>query len=210
MGVGRPVKPVAQRLASLNCDGWRGLALLFTCTALLALTATGEAGRRLLEYQRSALAAGQWWRLVTAHLVHLDLRHAVLNCAGLALMWALFARDYTGRQWLAILAGAGAAIDAGLWVWSSTVGWYVGSSGVLHGAMAAGTLAHLRRREPDGWLLAAFLVVKLLWEHWVGALPLSGLGPEVVVDAHLYGVAGGLAVAAFLRPRPGRVPGGPL
>jgi rhomboid family GlyGly-CTERM serine protease len=210
MGVGRPVKPVAQRLASLNCDGWRGLALLLTCTALLALTASGEAGRRLLEYQRGALAAGQWWRLATAHLVHLDLRHAVLNCAGLALMWALFARDYTGRQWLAILAGAAAAIDAGLWLWSSTVGWYVGSSGVLHGVMAAGTLAHLRRHEPDGWLLAAFLVVKLAWEHWVGALPLSGLGPEVVVDAHLYGVAGGVAVAALLKPRPRRAPAGPL
>ena len=210
MGAGRPVKRVAHLLASLNCDGWRGVALLLTCAALLALTATGEAGRELLEYDRRALAAGEGWRLVTAHLVHLDLRHAVLNCAGLALMWALFARDYTGRQWLAILAGAVAAIDAGLWLWSSTVGWYVGSSGVLHGAMAAGTLAHLRRREPDGWLLAAFLVVKLVWEHWVGALPLSGLGAEVVVEAHLYGVAGGLAVAAFLKPRARRTLAEPI
>jgi rhomboid family GlyGly-CTERM serine protease len=210
MGVARPVKRVAQLLTSLNCDGRSGLVLLLTCATLLALTATGEAGRQLLEYARGALAAGQWWRLVTAHLVHLDLRHAVLNCAGLALMWALFARDYTGRQWLAILAGAAAAIDAGLWLWSSTVGWYVGSSGVLHGVMAAGTLAHLRRREPDGWLLAAFLVAKLVWEHLVGALPLSGLGAEVVVDAHLYGVAGGLAVAALFRPCARRVSAEPL
>ena len=200
MGIARPVKRVARLLTSLNCDGWRGLALLALCAALLALTATGPAGRQWLEYTRSGLAAGEWWRLVTAHLVHLDLRHAVLNCAGLALMWALFARDYTGRQWLAILAGAAAAIDAGLWLWSSTVGWYVGSSGVLHGVMAAGTLAHLRRRESDGWVLATFLVVKLVWEHWVGALPLSGLGAAVVVDAHLYGVAGGLAVAALCKP----------
>jgi rhomboid family GlyGly-CTERM serine protease len=200
MRVGRPVKRVAALLASLNCDGWRGVTLLLLCAALLALAATGEAGRRVLEYERGALAAGEAWRLVTAHLVHLDLRHAVLNCVGLALMWALFARDYTVRQWLAIVAGAAAAIDAGLWLWSSTVGWYVGSSGVLHGVMAAGTLAHLRRREPDGWLLAALLAAKLVWEHLVGALPLSGLGPEVVVDAHLYGVAGGVAVAAFLKP----------
>jgi rhomboid family GlyGly-CTERM serine protease len=210
MGVGRPVKRVARLLESLNCDGRLGVALLLTCAALLALTATGEAGRRLLEYARAALASGEWWRLVTAHLVHLDLRHAVLNCAGLALMWALFARDYSVRQWLAILAGAAAAIDAGLWLWSSTVAWYVGSSGVLHGVMAAGSLAHLRRREPDGWLLAAFLAAKLVWEHLVGALPLSGLGPEVVVDAHLYGVVGGLAVAAFLKPRARRTLSEPL
>ena len=38
-----------------------------------------------------------------------------------------------------------AAIDTGLWLRDSTVAWYVGSSGALHGVMAAGTLAHLRR-----------------------------------------------------------------
>jgi rhomboid family GlyGly-CTERM serine protease len=209
MGVGRPVKRVARLLASLNCDGWHGLALLAVCAALLALTATGETGRQWLEYRRTAVAAGEWWRLVTAHLVHLDLRHAVINCAGLALMWALFERDYTGRQWLAILVGAAAAIDAGLWVWSSTVGWYVGSSGVLHGVMAAGALAHLRRREADGWVLAAFLAAKLAWGHWVGALPL-GLHSEVVVDAHVYGAAGGLVVAALFRPRARAAPAEPL
>jgi membrane associated rhomboid family serine protease len=34
----------------------------------------------------------------------------------------------------------------------------------------------------------------------VGALPLSGRYP-VVVDAHLFGVAGGLIAAAFLKPQ---------
>jgi membrane associated rhomboid family serine protease len=91
-----------------------------------------------------------------------------------------------------------AAIDAGLVLWDSTLRWYVGSSGALHGVMAAGALAHLRRRERDAWLLAAFLVGKLAWEQGVGALPLSGSDP-VVVDAHLFGAVGGLAAAAFLK-----------
>ncbi|MFI4878970.1 MAG: rhombosortase [Steroidobacterales bacterium] len=185
-------------LKSLNCDGAWGVALIATCAALLLLALTGEHGRMLMRYDRVALAGGEAWRLLTAHLVHLDLRHALLNCCGLALMWALFARDYTGRQWLWVLLGAMLAIDAGLWLFDSTVEWYVGSSGVLHGVMAAGALAHLRRREPDGWVLAAFLVAKLTWEHWVGPLPLAT--GVVVVDAHLYGVIGGAAVAAFLRP----------
>jgi hypothetical protein len=67
--------------------------------------------------------------------------------------------------------------------------------------MAAGALAHIRRGERDGWVLAALLAVKLLYEQTLGALPFSGNDP-VVVDAHLYGVLGGAAVAAFLRPRP--------
>src|SRR5579862_9306842 len=165
MGVEGPVKPVPGLLRSLNGDGRFGLALLCVCGALWLLTLSGESGRELLRYDRAGLAAGQLWRLVTAHVVHLDPRHALLNTLGLALMWALFARDYRPRQWLAIVLCAMAAIDAGLWFADSTVLWYVGSSGVLHGVLAAGALAHLRRGERDRYLLAGSLVAKLLYEH---------------------------------------------
>lgn len=188
----------ARTLRALNCDSRYGWALLAVCALLVLITLSGETGRAWLRYDRAALGCGEPWRLVTAHLVHLDLHHALLNCLGLLLMWALFARDYTPRQWLIIVLGSIGVIDAGLALWDSTLRWYVGSSGALHGVMAAGTLAHLRRRERDGWLLAAFLAGKLLWEQAFGALPLSGSDP-VVVDAHLFGAAGGLAAAAFLR-----------
>ncbi len=187
-------------LTSLNCDGRRGLALGALCLGLVALTAGGEGTRQLLRYERTGLARGQWWRAVTAHLVHLDLRHALLNCGGLVLVWALFARDYSPRRWLLIVLTGAAAIDAGLWFGDSTVQWYVGSSGVLHGVMAAGALAHLRRGELEGWVLAALLAAKVLYEHLVGPLPFSGSDP-VVVDAHLYGVLGGTAAAALLGAR---------
>jgi len=201
MGVYRPVNRRPGLLRALNCDAPYGWVLLAVCALLVLLTAlSGEAGRARLRYDRAALASGELWRLVTAHLVHLDLHHVLLNCLGLLLMWILFARDYPPRQWLLIVLASMAVIDAGLALWDSTLRWYVGSSGVLHGVMAAGTLAHLRRQERDGWLLAAFLVGKLIWEQGVGALPLSGNDP-VVVDAHLFGAAGGLAAAAFLKSR---------
>jgi rhomboid family GlyGly-CTERM serine protease len=200
MASGRPVNQVRAALKSLNGDGCYGGALLAAVVLLLLPTLAGEAGRLALRYDRGALAAGQWWRLVTGHWVHLNLRHAVLNALGLILMWGLFARDYSPRRWLLIVLGSILAIDAGLWLWDSTLQWYVGSSGVLHAVMAAGTLAHLRQRQPDGYLLAAFLAGKLLWEHLVGPLPFSGTA-DVVVDAHLFGVLGGLAVAAWLPPR---------
>src|SRR3984885_4559292 len=187
------------RLAkSLNCDGWHGALLLGTCLTLLIIQSGGAAAQLALRYDRDFLAAGQWWRLLTAHVVHLGYEHAVLDVAGLALMWALFARDYSLRGWLLILALSVAGIDAGLWLLSSTTQWYVGSSGVLHGVLAAGTCAHLRRREPDGWVLALFLVGKLVYEQVQGALPLTA-GGAVIVDAHLYGAVAGSVAVLLLR-----------
>jgi rhomboid family GlyGly-CTERM serine protease len=198
----RPVNGVRRVLASLNSDGTRGWALLGLCALLLLPVLAGESGRAALRYDRTALAAGEWWRLLTAHIVHLDFEHALLNSLGLVLMWALFARDYRPRQWLLIMLVTVLAIDAGLWLRDSTVSWYVGSSGALHGMMAAGTLAHVRRGDLDGWLLAAFIVAKLAYEQWAGALPFSDSHAGVVVDAHLFGALGGVMVAACIRPRP--------
>jgi rhomboid family GlyGly-CTERM serine protease len=175
--------------------------LLALCALLLLPVLAGDAGREALRYERTGLAAGQWWRLLSAHIVHLDLDHAVLNSLGLVLMWALFARDYRPRQWLFIVLGSMAAIDAGLWLRDSTVAWYVGSSGLLHGIMAAGTVAHVRRRDLDGWILAVFVVLKLTYEQGVGALPFSQSHAGVVVDAHLFGALGGVAIAACLKPK---------
>jgi hypothetical protein len=64
--------------------------------------------------------------------------------------------------------------------------------------MTAGTLAHLRRRELVGWFLVVFLVGKLGYEQFVGAMPFSD-NATTVIEAHLYGALGGLAPALFMR-----------
>jgi rhomboid family GlyGly-CTERM serine protease len=186
-------------LASVNADGGRGIALALLIALFALMELGGDAARACLRYERAPIAAGEWWRLITAHGVHLGPRHAALNALGALLLWALFARDYTGRQWAAIVAGAVLAIDAGLWWLSPGASWYVGSSGALHGVLCAGTLAHLRRGERDGWLLAFFIVAKLFWEQNLGALPLSGSAASVIVDAHVYGALGGCTAALILR-----------
>jgi rhomboid family GlyGly-CTERM serine protease len=157
-----------------------------------------------LRFDRAGLGHAELWRLATGHLVHLGWRHALLNLAGLVLMWALFLGDYTWRQWLIVLFAAALAIDAGFWFLEPRLAWYVGLSGVLHGVMSAGIWAHLKRRDRDRWILAAFLVAKLAWEQLHGALPLSGSegGMRVIVDAHLYGALGGWLAALWLRPGP--------
>ena len=202
MKTAQPVGGFKGLIASVNGDGGRSWALALSLALILAVQAGGAACVTALRYDRAALQGGQWWRLATAHVVHLNLRHALLNALGLALMWALFVRDYRARQWFLILLAAAAAIDAGLWFRDTDVLWYLGASGILHGVMAAGVLAELRRGEWSGLMLAVFLLAKLAYEHWAGALPFAGSEVPVVLNAHLYGALGGLAAALCMRPRP--------
>ncbi|MEZ5513592.1 MAG: rhombosortase [Steroidobacteraceae bacterium] len=200
MNAAPPVTGFAGILKSLNGDGRYGVTLLVLAALLLLPELGGETVRLTLRYDRAGLESFQIYRLLTAHIVHLDLEHAVLNALGLVLMWALFARDFSPGRWLLIWLAASLTVSAGLWWLSPQIDWYVGASGALHGVLAAGTLAHLRRRDLDGWILAAFLVAKLSYEQWQGAMPFEASGLTLSI-AHLYGALGGLAAALLVRSR---------
>jgi rhomboid family GlyGly-CTERM serine protease len=179
--------------AALQWDRGRWIWLLALLLVMDAVLGLGDSVGQLLRYDRSAIGAGGWWRLLTAHIVHLDAHHLILNELGLVLVWSLFAQDYDAAEWCAIVLSGALAISCGLWWLSPRVSWYVGASGVLHSAMAAGAAKHLAERSWDRWLLSLGLCAKLVWEQWGGAK-----APLIVVDAHLYGALCGLAVGAAL------------
>jgi len=176
---------------SLNCDGRYGLALLATGLLLAALMLGGEPWQMALRFDRAGLHQGQWWRLITGNLVHFDIRHLLLDFTGLALLWMLFAREFTPRRWAGILLASCAAIDAGLWFLRPEVEWYAGASGVLHGALAAGAVAWYRRGEGLGAALVLLLIVKLVYEQHSSASVFMQQLP-LMPDAHLFGALGGL------------------
>ena len=94
-------------------------------------------------------------------------------------------------------------IDAGFWFLDRQLVWYVGLSGVLHGMLLAGLVAGWAERKTESLLLAALLLAKLIYEQFMGPLPgsESTAGGAVVVNAHLYGAAGGLFSGLLLRVR---------
>jgi hypothetical protein len=206
MAGAEPVKARPGWLDVLHLRGRRGVTLAILCAALI-LPSPWHRLIRLLAYEREGLAAGQWWRGLTAHVVHLDFEHAVLNAAGLALLWTLFAGLLRGRDWLLTVLLSVAAVDLGLWYLQPQVHWYVGASGVLHGIMAGGCVALLRSGDRAGWPATVLCVAKLAYEQWQGALPFE-THATVVTAAHLYGAVGGAlaalpaaAQAAILRRR---------
>jgi len=162
--------------------------------ALVAIAVVIEAanGKEALQYQRDAIAQGEWWRLITGHLAHLGWQHLLLNCAALLIIWELFFRDQRALVNYGQLLLLAAGVSAGLWWLSPGVYWYVGLSGVLHGLFVAGALNEWHRHKilSAGLLLAA--AIKIGWEQSLGAITTSMLaGSPVVIDAHLYGAVSG-------------------
>jgi len=186
---------------SLNGDGRHGLVLLLLVLALLALAVGGDGVRDALQWRRDDIAAGQWWRLVTGHFVHLDFRHALLNATGLVLVWALYARAWPPRQWLVVIAVAIATIDAGLWLFVPSLSWYVGASGLLHGLIAAGLVSQWRSERGIAIVVAVLLAAKLAVEQLHGALPFTDGRQHVVLESHAFGALGGLGAALALALR---------
>jgi rhomboid family GlyGly-CTERM serine protease len=192
MSEGRP-SPTVSTVSEPQAVTRRGIWLVgLTAGVSVLLALGGEAARLALRYEREGVLAGEGWRLLTGHFVHGGPAHLLLNIAGLTLIAGLFPRDYSISQWLIVGCASLAAIDLGFVLFEPQLTWYVGLSGLLHGALAAGAVSWWRHESKLlAGSLSAILIGKLAWEQWHGALPLSG-DMNVIVDAHLYGAIGGL------------------
>jgi len=176
------------------------LPIALAATSLL-LALLGTHGTELLRYQRDAIVAGQWWRLLTGNLVHLGWPHLCLNLAGLALVWLLFHRALSTAAWLTVTLVSSLAVGLGLLMFDPGLSWYVGLSGTLHGLFAAGLVASLNSNQRAEWLLVIVFVAKLTWEQLMGPTPGTAAiaGGNVIVDAHLYGALAGALTASLWR-----------
>ena len=175
---------------------------------VLALGVLGDSGRDWLAFDRAAISAGEYWRLVTGHLVHLGTAHLIYNLIGLWLIWYLVGQELGPAHWCVVLVASIAAVSAGLWIFNSGLSWYVGFSGVQHGLLVAGLASSVRHWGFDLWIVAIVIAVKLLYEQTVGPMPGSeaSSGGTVIMDAHLYGAFAGVVTGALIAIRVRRSP----
>lgn len=167
-------------------------AAIGIATLMIALAVLGEPARDALQWTRSGSMPGEWWRFLTAHFIHLDLFHAMLNAAVLVAMASLFGDAFSPARHALHLCLGMLFIDVGL-VALSDLDWYVGFSGVLHTLAAAAVVRLIiERHDPTAWGIALFGLGKITYENLVGAMPFTAVGTAVATDAHLFGVIAGM------------------
>jgi rhomboid family GlyGly-CTERM serine protease len=149
----------------------------------------------LFEYARPQILQGEWWRLVSGHLVHLGWHHLVMNLLGFWLIWHLFlSKENPLAYCIYRLPLLTIGTSLGLLLLSPEVVWYRGFSGILHGLLSLALLHQLRQQAVMNTLLLILLAAKLVWEQTTGPLPGSEpwIDGRVIVDAHLYGALCGV------------------
>ena len=153
-----------------------------------------------LTFDHAAIQSEEYWRLISGHFVHTNHSHLAMNLAGVLALWLLQGDDYNARDYLTAALTSAVGVSACLYYLDSSVNWFAGLSGLLHGLFAWGVTADLRARRHIGLVLVVGLLAKLLLEQSFGAAPASErvLGYPVLIDANLYGAAFGSLSGAIM------------
>lgn len=188
-----------QRLAAIP---WATAAMLVACFAVQV----SHGLDCLIQFDRSAVAAGETWRMLTCHLSHWSWDHLFWDAVVFAGLGAWLERD-DRRRFIGLVAAAAAAISAGVWFWQPEMATYRGLSGVDTALFTAVALRLLiEKLQARDWrsvgvagLLLCGFVAKTVLEATIGRglfVDVASAGFEPAPLAHLIGAAVGAAFAA--------------
>jgi rhomboid family GlyGly-CTERM serine protease len=154
-----------------------------------------------LRYQYDWLAKGDYWRLLSAHWVHVNWMHLMLNAAGLPLCVAIATPRWSIRQWIFYQLILALGISILFSLRNPQLEWYVGYSGVLFGIYCLAAIDLYSREKLIALLLGAAISIKVILEQTSDLKVTSSdlIGTPVIIDAHLYGLVLGLSIALAQR-----------
>lgn len=172
-----------------------------------------------LEYSKSALMNGEFWRIWTGHFVHSNGYHTLMNVAALIVLLFLFNKSWPlskkqttnkkidlessnnfnkkqqGIEFITVCLSAMLFISAGLFYFVLSIEYYVGFSGVLHSLFLYYFIVRIKEDPIASSLAITAIIVKVLWEQtpWSSQENTATLiETHVAVQAHLLGAIYGI------------------
>ena len=179
------------------------LSILMMLVLLLGVQLLPADVQSLWLYERQEILNGQWWRLLSAHWVHLSWQHLLVNAGGLVLWVGLFPRLPSRQLWLMVLL-LSLAVSGSLLIWNNNVAWYGGFSGILMGLYMAAAILTFPEERLINRLIIAIIGGKVALEQLAG-WGLAVVDVPVIVDAHLYGVLAALVCVLGFKLYPSTV-----
>ncbi len=154
-------------------------------TTLLMLQGSDLAG--LFMYDRQAISSGDYWRLISAHFVHLSWEHTFLNILGV-LFCSLICRNLFRMELFFEVLYLSLGISLLLWVFNPELADYVGFSGVLYGLFLLGIWP--QRQDKFMLIMLAVIVLWAIWQWLIGGSEEEEvfIGGNIVGIAHIYGL----------------------
>jgi rhomboid family GlyGly-CTERM serine protease len=188
----------------------RPTELFFWLLALTCLNLPLLAGRveESALFIPSRVAAGEWWRVLTAPFVHVSAYHLLLDAGAFLLLYAGLSETSLPRKGLLVATCAAGSFTAALTVLKAD-DTLCGLSGIDHGLLAYAALDYLsdsdRRLSSAGVAGLAAVVAKSVYEALTGdvvfqSLHLGDIACPVAV-CHAGGVLGGLIAFLVLHVR---------
>ncbi|QEM67307.1 rhombosortase [Geobacter sp. FeAm09] len=170
------------------------LLTAWLATALAAAAATGAPDRWALDIARTR--QGEWWRLISGHLVHLNWQHYWYDLLALGLVLILCSRLGSGVGTISCTALCAATVVSVELLTLHPVDVYGGLSGITAGLLSFAAIRLIVRDARTGIVLLAAMLMKICLE-WLG-ISASGVAP--VWQAHCAGAAVGALVSICSLP----------
>jgi rhomboid protease GluP len=148
-----------------------------------------------------AVFAGQWWRIVTAIFVHVDLYHLLSNLCFLLLFGSIAESVFQRAGYFALWLLTGIAGSMAQLVALSPQYYGFGASGVAFGLVGALWAAYCLERVPSPTIKRRWTIVILL-----GLFIILGLSPDWIYShsfnaAHLGGLLAGMILGLVIPVR---------
>lgn len=184
---------------SKNCHGslvlpWRTLALSLLATALNAFFG---AAPETLVYSRDAASQGEWWRLITGHLVHSDTQHALWDITALLIIGAV-SEHLLQKVFFPLLIASALFISTWLWFFIPEITHYCGLSGILHSLLVVGFFRLWQHHNTPEFLIIILLsIAKIIFEITQETAIFTNTAWPALPESHLAGVVFALLYLSF-------------